>query len=298
MKNSIKLRAKGDNLEPYLDLVQGLANEMQAAGVQLRINRSKSLEPISTLLVTIFGSVASHLIIKLIDTLLKKRKEEPENDVKITLVYNNITFNLPEEKEELLERLISEKGIIQLRSQPMENLTGLVANKMLVEKDFFHPQLNKDGKGIKHEYEEIVHCGEKLIIDHATGLTWQQSGSDEPMTFEEGEKYIHSLNEQGWAGHNDWCLPTLEEAMSLMEPIQSASIISPLFDQKQHSVWTADKEDPFSGDVFSRMGFPTTFAWIVDFSMVHCCVVDFSTPNYIRAVRRSGMMDELFNYIE
>ena len=49
---------------------------------------------------------------------------------------------------------------------------------------------------------------------------WQQSGSSERMQFEDAKKWITELNLKGFAGFNDWRLPTLEEAMSLMEPEQ------------------------------------------------------------------------------
>jgi len=83
------------------------------------------------------------------------------------------------------------------------------------------------------------------VIDHATGLTWQQSGSKETMSFAEAEKYIQKLNGQEYAGHNDWRLPTLEEAMSLMEPSTKNGdlYIDPVFDKTQRWIWTADKRE-------------------------------------------------------
>ncbi|MCB9501891.1 MAG: DUF1566 domain-containing protein [Deferribacteres bacterium] len=36
--------------------------------------------------------------------------------------------------------------------------------------------------------------------------------------FEKAVVYIDSLNKANFAGYSDWRLPTLEEAMTLMEP--------------------------------------------------------------------------------
>jgi len=66
-------------------------------------------------------------------------------------------------------------------------------------------------------YESIERSGAKLVIDHATGLMWQQGGSDGFMTFAAAQEYVQKLNREKFAGYSDWRLPTLAEAMSLME---------------------------------------------------------------------------------
>ena len=86
---------------------------------------------------------------------------------------------------------------------------------MIKEKDFFR---GSEGKGLDHEYELVEQDGEKVVFDHTTGLTWQRSGSAPMMFFNESQEYVPVLNNQKYAGFRDWRLPTLEEAMSLMEP--------------------------------------------------------------------------------
>jgi hypothetical protein len=102
---------------------------------------------------------------------------------------------------------------------------------------------NPDSKGIKHQYETVKRHGEKLVVDHATGLTWQQSGSKYYMNHADAEKYILDLNNRNFAGHNDWRLPTLEEAMALMEPKTNKDglFIDRVFDTKQLRIWTSSK---------------------------------------------------------
>jgi len=41
------------------------------------------------------------------------------------------------------------------------------------------------------------------------------------MTYEKVQAYIAQLNRANFGGYSDWRLPTLEEAMCLMEPIKS-----------------------------------------------------------------------------
>jgi hypothetical protein len=111
---------------------------------------------------------------------------------------------------------------------------------MLRERNFFDSYMNNIGKGIKHEYERR---GE-VVFDKTTGLTWQQSGSPPQVTYAGAEEYVRKLNYQKFAGYIDWRLPTLEEAMSLMEPEEKTGdlYIDSVFDRRQRWIWTADKQ--------------------------------------------------------
>ena len=168
--------------------------------------------------------------------------------------------------------------VISLRSEPIENLSEESVKKMLQEKDFFQTDWYWMGKGLQHEYKETTRHNEKVIIDHTTGLTWQQSGSDqEGKIFKAiAQEYVRSLNEKKYAGYDDWRLPTLEEAMSLVEPVQNKEglFISPVFDRAQVRIWTADKQSA------SR-------AWFVNFIYGSCYYgdIDNFSLNYVRAVR-------------
>lgn len=86
---------------------------------------------------------------------------------------------------------------------------------------------------------------------------WQQSGSSEYMNYANAEKHIRDLNAKRFAGYSNSRLPTLEEAMSLMEPKKHGNLyIDPLFDQKQTWIWTADKESAgVAGVVYFYDGF-------------------------------------------
>lgn len=87
---------------------------------------------------------------------------------------------------------------LQLRSQRLDKLSGEAVKSMLRQQGFFCAEhewskawSNPSGKGIKHNFE-VQHDG-KVVVDHATGLMWQQSGSPSRMTFADTEKYLREL---------------------------------------------------------------------------------------------------------
>ena len=58
--------------------------------------------------------------------------------------------------------------------------------------------------------------GDGVVADHATGLIWEQSGSEYPMTWDQAHEYIRSLNDRAFSGRTDWRLPTVAELMTLL----------------------------------------------------------------------------------
>ncbi len=146
--------------------------------------------------------------------------------------------------------------------------------QMLVENDFFDKFKKKNGKGFANDFELVERQGEKLVVDHAGGLMWQQSGSDDRPDYNSAENYVERLNRVEFTGFDDWRLPTLEEAMSLMECEEKNGdlYIDPAFDKKQRWIWTADKES--ASDV-----------WVVLFNYGGCDNDHVGDGNYVRAVR-------------
>ncbi len=161
-----------------------------------------------------------------------------------------------------------------LRAQPLAELSVDAVEKMLQEKGLFDTRYNKSGKGLQHQYETSEQGGEKLVSDHATGLMWQQSGSSNSMTYAGAEKYVRELNAKKFAGCKDWRLPTLEEAMSLMEPAEKNNdlYIDPVFDKAQRLIWTADQKS-------------AGVAWSVYFYYGYCHYSYVFNDSYVRAVR-------------
>lgn len=125
---------------------------------------------------------------------------------------------------------------------------GILSEKqvktMIHQNNFYALDWNNESPGFKNEYEIEDVQGDKIIIDNQTGLTWQQAGSPDPVKIDEVKKYIRELNSHMFAGFNDWRLPTLEEAMTLMEPYTNLQElhIDPIFNEIW-CIWTADKNE-------------------------------------------------------
>ncbi len=114
---------------------------------------------------------------------------------------------------------------------------------------------------ISHDYEEDIIENDKVVIDHATGLMWHQSGSFKNISWKGAKRWVTRMNENGYAGFTDWRLPTLEEAVSLLESSakNGNQFIDPAFDKTQSSVWTCDSNISNSSLSLDR-------AWSVDFN--------------------------------
>ncbi len=89
------------------------------------------------------------------------------------------------------------------------------------------------------------------------------------MGYVAAEEYIRKINAETYGGYSDWRLPTLEEAMSLMEPEQKNGLFIAGqfdFDKEQHLIWTSDK-------------FTTSWAWCVSFTNGLCYYSPIISPS-------------------
>jgi serine/threonine protein kinase len=116
------------------------------------------------------------------------------------------------------------------------------------------------------------------ILDKTTGLVWQQSGCPYPLTWHEAEKYIDKLNENMFAGHQCWKLPTINELISLLTqtPHGEAFCIQPLFDQTQKWLWSCDLRSFMA-------------AWYVSVELGFVAWHDFTGYYYVRGVCRDDV---------
>jgi len=156
-------------------------------------------------------------------------------------------------------------------------------------KNTFRQLIFFDDTWFKHgNYKnDFIDNEDATITDLSNGLTWQQSGSEKPLNYDNAKKYIQSLNEKKFAGHNDWRLPTIEELISLIEneKMNEDLYISPLFNKKQRYCW--------SSDIFMSSG-------------LHCCVLfykgcvdplfDIGELYYVRSVRYD-LFEQEDNYL-
>ena len=139
-------------------------------------------------------------------------------------------------------------GKYDLRSQPLD-VSEDECNKVF--------RLNDGWRPLEYIPNEYTDNGDRTVLDHATGLMWQQSGSKEWLTYDDGKKYVEGLNMDRFAGYDDWRLPTIDELTSLLEPEKKDNglYIDPIFDKNQWWCWSADTVKGSSGR-----------AWRVDFT--------------------------------
>ena len=209
------------------------------------------------------------------NTNIEKEAEEPKPTVnkekEVALLKKDYTA-----KDEVETSVIPET---KFRSTPKGNLSEESVKIMLKQYNFFCREKdwskgfsNPGGSGFDNKF--VKQNNGQVVYDHASGLTWQQSGFGEYMIYEEAKAYIIKLNSEQFAGYNDWRLPTLEEAMSLMEPSEKNGYwyIDPVFDNTQKWIWTSDLKGASS-------------AWVVSFSNGRCDYYDFYNGSSVRAVR-------------
>ncbi len=161
---------------------------------------------------------------------------------------------------------------IQLASIPKdtddEYLTVRTAKILYLDKDW------KPRTYTANNFEEETVSDDRVVIDKATGLMWQKSGS-ERLFYEEAEAYVAKLNRDRFADKSDWRLPTLKEAITLLEQqkISDGLFIDSKFDKTQKRIWTSDLTAASS-------------AWVVYFDEGNC-YNDYSADGiyYVRAVR-------------
>ena len=164
----------------------------------------------------------------------------------------------------------SEKGTVSdhrtPRSRPVKWNPDRAAAQMDLD-DLWRPRTYRGSR---------LRCQEKdTITDGLSGLTWQQSGSRYPMSWQQAHHYVARLNDQRFSGRQDWRLPTLDELITLLKPPSQGRdlCIEPLFDTIQRWIWSADRRSFIA-------------AYFVDIELGFVGWQDFSAPFYVRAVCR------------
>jgi hypothetical protein len=191
-------------------------------------------------------------------TTLYEAKLDPELKKQVRKKYPHLLADPEEEdqEEEEDEEKLSKRRIITLRSSYKKLSVSQVQsmpNVSIREKDncgfFGHSTIN-------HIYNLKTISGDKVVVDNATGLMWHQSGADdcllgesmkwdvgEYMKWDETKRWLKKLNKSGYAGYQDWRLPTVDEAASLLESSEKNGdlCIDPVFSKNQRWIWTGDK---------------------------------------------------------
>lgn len=144
---------------------------------------------------------------------------------------------------------------ISLRSHTL-SLSEHAASEMIRERGFYEVGENPTGRGIKHEY--VLQSDNRIVLDKTTGLFWKRTAY-KSVSLDGAREYLKALNQEKYCGFEDWRLPTLEEAMSLVEPQEygeAGFYLAPVF-QGAAWIWTADlsgKRDEGAWIVFYNSG--------------------------------------------
>lgn len=182
-------------------------------------------------------------------------------------------------RAELNEKL--EKNSITLRRTPSA-LSPHDVQDMIIKFDFYSKEClgeiwaNENTSGFSNEFYK--YHKDSIIVDISSGLMWQNFGSQVIVDSNNVKNYIIHINKKKYAGYCDWRLPSLEEAMSLIESQNVESLfIDKFFDRTQRAIWTCDKLKYYN------------WPWYVNFVNGNCIYLDPQyTPHIIsvRAVRQ------------
>ena len=132
----------------------------------------------------------------------------------------------------------------QLRSEP-KTLTRDTIRQLVVNRGLFDSHLNPSGRGITNLFSRFDINAAEVIRDKSTGLMWEYSKVERFVSYSDAEAHIPKLNNKKWGNFQDWRLPTIEEAYSILEPtpkkIDKYTLhLNPILGESHPFIWTAD----------------------------------------------------------
>lgn len=130
---------------------------------------------------------------------------------------------------------------VDLRRQPTF-LSEEEVTTILQKFQFYDSQRNPHGDFKAY----LVDNGDDLTVSELrSGVMWQRGGCD-ITNHRNVASYVQGLNQRKFVGHDDWRLPTIEEALVLLGPERNAKglLIAPAFSQDQPFIFLADERKP------------------------------------------------------
>jgi hypothetical protein len=138
--------------------------------------------------------------------------------------------------------------LVELPAEPLEQSDEEVI-ELIRKWNFYDDERNPGGSFVNHLHRH----DRQTVVDQRTGLMWQQAGHD-ISSIRSMTRSIAELNEQGFSGYHDWRLPSIAEALSLMEPQAN--------DKDIHLDTNFSKEQPF---IFTSAQRRPSGYWFVDY---------------------------------
>jgi hypothetical protein len=113
--------------------------------------------------------------------------------------------------------------------------------------------------------ERFEDNGDGTVTDHKSGLMWMQNDSynliKKFLVYSSAKKFTVKMNEEAFAGYNDWRIPNKEEANSIYYRDKAKSIqdkydmdlyIDPVFTEGGgYATWTSNTRGKITAYVFS-----------------------------------------------
>jgi len=181
-----------------------------------------------------------------IDDALKKWLKEnvvnTDDDSKVipfadTIEKENMGTALPGLDAELPADLIR----VTLNSTPRD-MQEKDVDAIIRSGNFFDTQYNIKGRFANF----LVDNNDGLTVtDKVTGIMWQRGGCD-INSIRKIQGYIKKMNDSRFAGYDNWRLPSMEEALSLMEAEQNDKglYLHKCFSANQPFIFLAGRRDP------------------------------------------------------
>ncbi|MFN2369034.1 MAG: DUF1566 domain-containing protein [Desulfurivibrionaceae bacterium] len=130
---------------------------------------------------------------------------------------------------------------VRLRNEPAFFSSEQVV-ELIRHHNFFDQKRNPGGSFVNYL---VDNRDQQTVTDQRTGLMWDRQGCD-LANLKRVRQYIDDLNRRKFAGYDNWRLPTIDEALSLMEPAQNQAglHLHPCFSRQQPFIFTADQRRP------------------------------------------------------
>jgi len=163
------------------------------------------------------------------------------------------TFDEPERPERPLS----------LRVKPLK-VAAEQAKKTFRLNDRMQPKVNH-GNSFEADGETVT--------DRTTGLIWQKTGSEYPLDRRQAASFVRRLNRRGFGDLRTWRLPTVDELLSLVQPLDEAAniCIEAVFDRSKRWLWSCDRRT-------------NACSWYVNLELGFVACQDHTCRFFVRAV--------------